>query len=209
MGNSAARKGTRRGIDADGEFVSTRDAAEMLGVALRTVQLWVERGSLKAWKTVGGHRRVVRSSVERLLAERSTAIASGLPPREFRLLIIEDDPRLRRLLELDVPSWRPPVRLELARDGFEGLLKAGRFKPHLVISDLQLPGLDGFRVIEAMRQDPDNLAEIVVVTALDGLAIQQRGGLAPELVVLRRPLSIADLRALVAKRAVTATRAAS
>ncbi|MCX7058013.1 MAG: helix-turn-helix domain-containing protein, partial [Proteobacteria bacterium] len=115
-------------MDENSDFVSTREAADMLGVALRTVQLWVERGSLKAWKTVGGHRRVVRSSVQKLLEERSAAIASGRPAMEFRLLVVEDDPRLRRLYELDVPAWRPTVKLELARDGFEGLLKAGQFK---------------------------------------------------------------------------------
>ncbi len=172
----------------------------MLGVALRTVQLWVERGSLKAWKTVGGHRRVVRSSVEKLLEERTAAIASGRTPLEFRLLVIEDDPRLRRLYELDVPAWRPPVRLELARDGFEGLLKAGQFRPDLIIADLQVPGMDGFRMIEALRQDPSVMADIIVVTALDADAIRDRGGLAPELQVVRKPVPLADLRKLVSDR---------
>jgi excisionase family DNA binding protein len=187
-------------LDNDQDFVSTREAADMLGVALRTVQLWVERGSLKAWKTVGGHRRVVRSSVQKLLDERSAAIASGRPAAEFRLLVIEDDPRLRRLYEMDVPAWRPPVKLELARDGFEGLLKAGQFKPDLIISDLQVPGMDGFRMIEALRQDPSVMADIVVVTALDAGTILDRGGLAPDLPVLRKPVLLTDIRKLVTDR---------
>lgn len=178
----------------------------MLGVALRTVQLWVERGSLKAWKTVGGHRRVVRSSVEKLLEERSAAIASRKPALEFRMLVVEDDPRLRRLYELDVPAWRPPVKLELARDGFEGLLKAGQFKPDLIISDLQMPGMDGFRMIEALRQDSSVMADIVVVTALDAGTIRDRGGLAPDLQVLRKPVPLADIRKLVTDRMAAAGR---
>ena len=36
------------------DVLSTREAAEQLGVALRTVQLWVENGVLPAWKTAGG-----------------------------------------------------------------------------------------------------------------------------------------------------------
>jgi excisionase family DNA binding protein len=193
-------------LEHDQDFVSTREAADMLGVALRTVQLWVERGSLKAWKTVGGHRRVVRSSVEALLEERNAAIASGRPASEFRLLVIEDDPRLRRLYELEVPDWRPPVRLELARDGFEGLLKAGRFRPDLIISDLQMPGMDGFRMIEALRQDPTVMADIVVVTALDAGTIRDRGGLAPDLPVLGKPAALADIRRLVTDRIAAAAR---
>ena len=42
------------------DVLSTREAAEQLGVALRTVQLWVEAGVLPAWKTAGGHRRISR-----------------------------------------------------------------------------------------------------------------------------------------------------
>lgn len=47
-------------------FLTTREAAQVLGVSLRTVQLWVDGGTLDAWKTVGGHRRVTKESVERL-----------------------------------------------------------------------------------------------------------------------------------------------
>jgi len=46
---------------------STREAAERLGVSLRTIQLWVDAGVLQAWKTAGGHRRVSRESVEAFL----------------------------------------------------------------------------------------------------------------------------------------------
>ena len=190
-------------METDQDFVSTRAAAVMLGVALRTVQLWVERGSLQAWKTVGGHRRVVRASVEKLVAERAAAIAAGRPVAEFRLLVVEDDPRQRRLYEQQVPSWRPAVKLQLARDGFEGLLKAGQFQPDLILCDLQMPGMDGFRMVEALRQDATLLAEIVVITALGEGAIREHGGLAPDLQVLARPVPLAQIRKLVAERSGT------
>lgn len=58
-------------VDAEAGAVSqvysTREASEILGVSLRTVQLWVDGGILEAWKTAGGHRRVSRASVEALL----------------------------------------------------------------------------------------------------------------------------------------------
>ena len=49
-------------------FCTTREAAELLNVSLRTAQLWVEKGLLEAWKTSGGHRRISRQSIESLLA---------------------------------------------------------------------------------------------------------------------------------------------
>lgn len=49
---------------------STRDVARVLGLAVRSVQLMVDRGELDAWKTPGGHRRIARASVERWLKQR-------------------------------------------------------------------------------------------------------------------------------------------
>jgi len=49
---------------------STRDVARVLGLAVRSVQLMVDRGELEAWKTPGGHRRIARASVERWLNQR-------------------------------------------------------------------------------------------------------------------------------------------
>lgn len=49
---------------------STRDVARMLGLAVRSVQLMVDRGELEAWKTSGGHRRIACASVERWLSQR-------------------------------------------------------------------------------------------------------------------------------------------
>jgi len=52
---------------------TTREAAELLGVSLRTVQLWVDSGVLQAWKTAGGHRRVSRQSIDALRNGQSPA----------------------------------------------------------------------------------------------------------------------------------------
>lgn len=49
---------------------STRDVARVLGMAVRSVQLMVDRGELEAWKTPGGHRRIARASVDSWLARR-------------------------------------------------------------------------------------------------------------------------------------------
>lgn len=50
-------------------FCTTREAAELLGVSLRTAQLWSDSGLLTAWRTGGGHRRIVRSSIDNLLSQ--------------------------------------------------------------------------------------------------------------------------------------------
>ena len=59
------------------EFISLKDAAEIIGVHPSTVRLWTDKGILPAHRTVGGHRRYRRADVE-LWAENSRR--GGLEP---------------------------------------------------------------------------------------------------------------------------------
>ena len=61
------------------------EAAERLGMAVRSVQLMVDRGELQAWKTPGGHRRILRSSLDAWLAANLLRALHGLPPAPMRL----------------------------------------------------------------------------------------------------------------------------
>jgi excisionase family DNA binding protein len=71
-----------RKIASNDELMTTREAAEALGVAVRTVQLWVEAGVLTAWKTAGGHRRIPRAALEELLVERNKVMHPTTPESE-------------------------------------------------------------------------------------------------------------------------------
>jgi excisionase family DNA binding protein len=42
------------------EHCTTLEVARMLGMAVRSVQMMVDRGLLEGWKTPGGHRRIIR-----------------------------------------------------------------------------------------------------------------------------------------------------
>lgn len=79
---------------SDSSCMTTREAAEALGVSLRTAQIWVERGLLKGWKTEGGHRRITAESVIRLKERRlmegsvlssSAALEGPAPPVALEL----------------------------------------------------------------------------------------------------------------------------
>src|SRR3989475_10075373 len=59
---------------------TTAEVAKLLGMAVRSVQLMVDRGDLEAWKTPGGHRRITRASVERWRGRQGdAATTSGAP----------------------------------------------------------------------------------------------------------------------------------
>ena len=188
------------------DFVSTREAAQLLGVAPRTVQLWVESGVLAAWKTAGGHRRVARASVEALLQQKADALASaGTPARarsgrkhDFRVLVLEDEPALLRLYQVYIAGWELPVEVITATNGFEGLLRIGERRPDLLICDLMMPGMDGFRMLRSLNTNPDYRGlDVIVVTALGRQDIADRGGLPGNVRVFTKPISFAELESIV------------
>jgi len=173
----------------------------MLGVALRTVQLWVEKGNLAAWKTAGGHRRIVRNSVEALMALQRAAIEECNKDKQLTLLVVEDDPVYLEMYRIKVELWHPPVTMIAATDGFEGLLKIGEHKPDVVIVDLKMPGMDGFQMIRRLQ---DNLKSedilIIVVTGLCEEDIAASGGIPDGIPKLEKPVSFEDLADLIQKR---------
>jgi excisionase family DNA binding protein len=181
-------------MNAEDAYVSTREAADLLGISLRTAQLWVESGVLLAWKTSGGHRRILRKSVDALLAERSRQ--SGLSANQvtrkgvFKLVLVEDDQDLLRLIELSLSDLSENIEVRSAKDGFAGLVLIGQFLPDLVIADLNMPGMDGFRMINSLIGSEFAPAQIIVSTALSPADIEQRGGLPDTVEVLQKPYSL-------------------
>jgi excisionase family DNA binding protein len=178
-----------------GQVCSTREAADRLGVSLRTVQLWSEAGLLRAWKTPGGHRRILTASVEELLQRRGSDVARRAPRGQYQVLIVEDEPDFRQLFELHLKSWELPIHLHSVPSGFDALLRIGASRPDLLITDLRMPGIDGFEMLRALRASGAiSELEIIVVTALTEHTIAERGGLPEGVTVMYKPLTFADLR---------------
>lgn len=188
------------------DFCTTREAADMLGVSLRTAQLWVDSGILEAWRTEGGHRRINLGSVERLVKEdRSGNLSdrrrtSTLPVDlgQLKILVVEDNNTLLKLYRLHIAGWNLPVQLTTAANGYDALVLIGREQPDLMIADLLMPGMDGFQMVRSLSSSSFREGmEIVVVTGLEDPAIQEHGGLPAGVRVLHKPIPFAEIRTLV------------
>jgi len=182
-------------LETGRDVCSTREAADRLGVSLRTVQLWSEAGLLRAWKTPGGHRRILTTSIDALL-QRRTGVGTRRPSGgSYQVLIVEDEPDFRQLFELHLRSWDLPIQLHSVPSGFDALLQIGASRPDLLITDLRMPGIDGFGMLRALRASGAiSELEIIVVTALTEHTIAERGGLPAGVTVLFKPLRFAELK---------------
>lgn len=144
-------------------------------MAVRSVQLMVDRGELQAWKTPGGHRRILRSSLDAWLAGRGGAGLAAAPApaaaaagRPLTLLLIEDSVHFQNLISLVVKRELPEAELHVASDGIAGLAMAGRLEPDVLLIDILLPGIDGAALITSLRSHPQFArSRLIVITALD------------------------------------------
>lgn len=180
----------------DSSYCSTREAAELLGISIKTAQSWVEAGMLQAWKTPGGHRRILRTSVDALLRERSGILARpGNRSLAQTIVAVDDDPEMRRLYEMHLGDWHARVRLLTVNNGFEALLLVGQESPRVLIADLNMPGMDGFRMVRALRANPDHAAlNIVIVSALSTAEIADQGGLPTDVPIFTKPVAFENLK---------------
>ena len=185
-------------IPSDDSLTSAQAGAR-LGVSTQTVQKWVDAGALRAWRTVGGHRRVDLASVEQMLRERGapglTATEAAAPALGPRVMLVEDDPDAATILKAQVLRLLPNARPQLMADGFTALLEAGRAPPDLLISDINLPGMDGLAMLRSLRAHPSAQAmRVVMVTHHSADELRQFGALPPGVPVLRKPPRLDDLR---------------
>ena len=96
--------------------------------------------------------------------------------RSNYLLLVDDDPDLLRLLAIRLEA--AGYRVETASNGQEALARASVERPLLVISDMQMPGMDGAALFDALRvQHP--LLPVIILTAHgsipDAVASTHRG----------------------------------
>lgn len=194
---------------ADSEFVTTRQAAQRLGVSLGTVQHMVESGALEAWKTLGGHRRIPLSALEAHLGRRRALTPSNNEPNDqLDLLIAEDDPTLQTLYRLTIERWAMPLRLRIVNNGFDGLVQVGQCAPDVLISDLMMPGMDGFEMIRRLRSNAELARmDILVVSAIDKDEVVAHEGFPTNVTVFGKPIPFHEIKGFLLGRLAAKQRA--
>lgn len=181
--------------------MTTREAAVLLGLSLRTIQLWVESGVLTAWKTAGGHRRIPRTAITKLLDKQQSELDEEAQPESLKVLLVEDELELLKVYQVHINSWGLNCEIFTAKDGYEGLLKIGEHHPDLIISDLVMPEMDGFHMIRTLKnREETKRIQIIVATILNNEEIEEQGGLPDDVIVLHKPISFDVLKGLVQGR---------
>lgn len=195
------------------KWISTKQAAELLGVSQRTIQNWVDEGKLNSSRTAGGHRRLNPAEVSQFIENNyrlnvpsnvsQTAVDPATQSEELlRVLVIEDDFNLLRLCELRFAQFGVPHRLFLAKNAFQGLIQIGKHQPHLIFTDLKMPEINGLQLINEIINLPDlQKTRIIVFTGLETREIINMGKLPDGVLVLPKPIPFNTVETLFYQQA--------
>ncbi|ELA00039.1 excisionase family DNA binding protein [Cupriavidus metallidurans] len=116
---------------AEKPYYSTRTAAKLLNVSLGTVQKMVERGELGAWKTNGGHRRIHKETVHRLLASRS--VPDAAMEHDLDLLVFHPNHVEAQRISAQLGKWSLPLKSQVLEDVVDTVITSVDSRPRVVL----------------------------------------------------------------------------
>jgi two-component system chemotaxis response regulator CheY len=86
---------------------------------------------------------------------------------EYKILIIEDSPTMRQLIAFALKRLHG-VRIVEAHDGVDGLKKLSADKFDLILTDINMPVMDGLKLVSLVRSDANYRTTPIVVITTEG-----------------------------------------
>jgi CheY-like chemotaxis protein len=112
-----------------------------------------------------------------------------------KVLVADDDQSIRQLVSMIVR--REGLEIDSAADGVEAIEKLQQHEYAVILLDLMMPRIDGFGVVEYLREHPPSQKPVVLV--ITAYADQKFKQVDPNVVsgVVRKPFEVADLGGIV------------
>jgi two-component system, chemotaxis family, chemotaxis protein CheY len=96
---------------------------------------------------------------------------------DINILIVEDSPTMRQLISFALKRIRG-VRIVEASDGVDGLKKVSAEKFDMIFTDINMPVMDGLKLISLVREDATHKGIPIVVITTEGAQEDRQRALA-------------------------------
>ena len=177
-------------------YITTSVAAKICGVARATLIKWVDKGLLRAFITPGGHRKIRKEDLKDFM-EIYSMNPKKKEGQKKCILVVDDNPDDIKLLEAAFLPALDRYEVHSAGGGFQAIYKIGDIKPDIVILDLVMPDMDGFKVCERIKSAPETKdIKVIAVTAYYNGDKEDKAYRSGADAFFRKPL---DLKMLVTK----------
>jgi excisionase family DNA binding protein len=193
--------------------------AKLCNVSRTTVYRWIVNGHLKAYSLPSGHFRVRQEDLDEfrasfripdeVLTEREEQVrritvghellaAAGPIDAEhpMRVLIADDHEDMVLVLRKVVERYLPDAEIFESVNGVDTCVSVGTVKPHLLLLDIMMPGMDGFAVLQELLRRPELAqSKVVIVSAYEPFdRVREIGALNPQVAAsVPKPISVQEL----------------
>lgn len=154
---------------------SALEVANICGVVNQTAINWIRNNYLKAFKTPGGQFRVYPDDLADFMVSRNMRLPEELLNNCTRkadissqsILIVDDDAGFNTVMAKFIEKKFESIQVYQAFDGFEAGIQMSEKRPKVVILDLDLPGVDGLKLCQKIRESETfGKPSIIIVSAL-------------------------------------------
>lgn len=131
-------------------FLSTAEAAKMLGLSTTMVQSLMDSNELKGWKTRGGHRRISLQSIyayQRGTQTEAVTVSQRLP----KVMVVSEDPERLKQLVRQHRSWALPLPTSFFDSVTEALLEMADNRPDMLVVELIMPLAQQEKTLQALQ----------------------------------------------------------
>ena len=158
------------------DILTVSQACKYCKVSSKTIINWIEAGHIKAYKTVGGPRRIKKEDLDEFLKKNEMPLPVEQKGEERKKILVVDDDKI--IVETIVQALEEDeygYELISASDGFEAGIQISHFKPDLVILDIMMPDINGYDVCQKIKCSPltQNTKVVVLSAYLNDEAFRQ------------------------------------
>ena len=150
------------------DVFSTFKAADYCNSSDSSIKRYINSGKLKAYKTPGGHYRILKDDLFSFMKENNIPIPEKTEIVRKKILVVDDDEQVREGMAKFLRLNSSNFDVYTAEDGFDAGTMIMQSVPDLIILDLMMPRMDGFSVCEKIRSNP--LTKSLKLLVLTGYA---------------------------------------
>lgn len=175
------------------QFLSTAEAARMLGLSTTLVQTLVDQGELKGWKTRGGHRRISLDSImDYQNVSRHAVNRHNKTSSRPRVTVVIETPGLMAGFVHEFQQWGIPIDVNFFESVTEALLDLSNKRPDMIVVDMSMPRALQEKTLQALENFNKRghaPLSVVLITQEKGLTSSIPLGAASSIQLVPGPLS--------------------
>ena len=147
------------------DVLTTGEVAKICNVAPRTVSKWFDSGALHGYRIPGSKdRRIPLNQLIHFMKHHGMPL-NGLMTGCTRVMIVDDEQDIVEVLE-KILEDEAKYEVEVAKGGFAAGVTAEKFRPHVILLDMNLRDIDGREVAKQVKGNPD--LQLTKVIAMSG-----------------------------------------